>query len=208
MPALPGIYYQPPPVFTGGKQPYTQRQLAVQLLGTQPSNCNGQMWGVFPDKDPGVYTRYQRTRLRNPATLSITPGNPPFEHEGRWVGVVHPILASQPPPPPPFMGGRQPLRRRTLHPTVMNLVPANPRFGHPMRSRAVQQRVVALSTPPTNGAQRPRPVAAISYVPPPPPVPTPADVLRSPFQAQGGLRSPLRSPFVPLRYEGGIDGHA
>lgn len=38
MPNLPGIYYQPPPVFTGGKQPYSQRKMAVALLDVVPSS--------------------------------------------------------------------------------------------------------------------------------------------------------------------------
>ena len=35
--ALPGIYYQPPPPFVGGRQPHEQRKLNPALLDNPPS---------------------------------------------------------------------------------------------------------------------------------------------------------------------------
>lgn len=198
MPNLPGIYYQPPPVFTGGKQPYDQRKLAVPLMDVVPGSRSGQLWAAFPDKDPGLYTRFQRTRLRNPASLSITPDNPPFNYVGRHADTMETILQSQPPPPPPQMG-KGPMRRRQLLPTVLNLVPDPPRFGHRMRNQRYQQQVVGLSPALVWNTQRVAPIAAELYTAPPPPVSAPSDVIRSPMRANAGLRGVMRNQFVPTR---------
>lgn len=208
MPNLPGIYYQPPPVFTGGKQPYSQRKMAVALLDVVPSSRGGQLWAAFPDKDPGLYTRYQRTRKVSPAILDLRPDNPPFSYAGRNLDTIATIWQSQPPPPSPQMG-KGPMRRTQLLPTALNLVPDNPRFGHPMRHRRMQQQVVGLSTAPTWGPQRVEPIAAELYEAPPPPVSAPSDMIRNPMRANAGLRNVMRSQFVPTRNpQPGVGQHA
>jgi hypothetical protein len=95
-----GIYYQPPPPFTGGRQPHAQRKLAPQLLDTFPGAKGGQLWLSFPDKAVGIYTRFRRTLPTS--VTSFTPSNPPFRHRMRQPQMQAIVLrAWQPPPPQP-----------------------------------------------------------------------------------------------------------
>jgi hypothetical protein len=95
-----GIYYQPPPPFTGGRQPHSQRKMAPQLLDSAPGAKGGQLWLGFPDKTVGLYQRYRRTLP--PSVTSFTPAAPPVRRPMLTAQMQAIILrAWQPPPPQP-----------------------------------------------------------------------------------------------------------
>lgn len=95
-----GIYYQPPPPFTGGRQPHAQRKLAPQLMDTFPGAKGGQLWLSFPDKAVGLYTRFRRALPTS--VTSFTPSAPPVRQRMRMAQMQAIILrAWQPPPPMP-----------------------------------------------------------------------------------------------------------
>lgn len=131
MPSLPGIYYQPPPPFLGGRQPYEPRKLNPVFLDYPPPNKGGQYWVPSEDKTPWSFYAMQQRKL--PAgLLNLVPDNPSFMHPAVQ-RAMQAIIATDwiPPPPMPFMG-------RKLPASLLNLVPNNPSFLHPGKSKAVQ----------------------------------------------------------------------
>lgn len=137
MPNLPGIYYHPPPVFMGGRQPYVPRKMSSVLLENALPSTGGSWWGVLNDGSEYPYSR-QKRKL-NPAQINLVPDKPPVSVEARMPAYQRIMRSWDPPPPNPHFG-RQPLQRRNLNPTVLNLVPDNPRFGHPgRRARTMDQ---------------------------------------------------------------------
>lgn len=187
MPTMPGIYYQPPPPFLGGRQPYQQRKMSVTMLENALPSTGGQVWAVPNDGSEYPYAKQQRKL--NPAQINRVPDAPQTVYEGR-TRIYQAITRAWDPPPPNPHFARQPLQRRNLNPTVLNLVPSNPVFGH--RGRTVQARtqigVWWIPPPPQPPARVPHEVIEG----PVPPAPT-FDGVMHPV-----MRSVMRSPMAAV----------
>ena len=141
MPTMPGIYYQPPPPFLGGRQPYQQRKMSTTMLENALPSAGGQVWAVPNDGSEYPYAKQQRKL--NPTVLNLVPANPRFGHRGRTVQTRTQIGVWWIPPPP------QP-PARVPHEVIEGPAPPAPTFDgvmHPVMRSVMRSPMVAVMSP-------------------------------------------------------------
>lgn len=149
------IFFPPPPVFTGGSQPYSQRKLNPSLLAISVDNPPFTYGGPFVLKaevvsinQPALWTYAflggagpYKTRVLIPASINVTPDNPPFTFQGRLPTSAEIVSTAQPNPWVYAFVGAQPYGKVLLTPSSLNVAPDNPPFG----SRQVSQYAEIVS---------------------------------------------------------------
>lgn len=138
--------------FTGGRQPYSARQLDGHTIGvpqddppfSHPSRATWMpsiTWQWQPDPWPppwpfvfmGGRQAYAPARL-HPSITDVPVNNPPFSHPARSPGMPAVTFSWQPDIwPQVFMGGRQAYDPRRLPPPALGVPAENPPFQHPGR---------------------------------------------------------------------------
>lgn len=127
-----------PYIFSGGWQPYAQLKLNPSITAVTANNPPFTQLEHRPafasikvqwQPDPWLYSpvggaQPYTKRPLPPSTLNVAINNPPFQHRGRWAGLVNVEYQWQPDPwPPYFTGGWQPYSARQLEPSGLSVLP-------------------------------------------------------------------------------------